>query len=233
MTKIKGAKFLSGLNVQQQQASNVRKISVVYPQIGTLVIVFILSFVGSFKSLVWFDNKTIAVSQVSSNSSVYDTTRPEVLAFEITEEQPHIGSVETKVTTTPIPEPTATNIPTPEPTVISSPRPTFTPTPTRVPQVSFSDEEIMGFIERFAAQYSLDPNVLRYIATCESGFDQHASNGPYVGLFQFGTSAWVTARAKMGEDAALDLRLNAEESIQTASFLLADGRDDLWPNCMP
>ena len=134
-------------------------------------------------------------------------------------------------TFTPTPLPTATPTPTPTPTTKLTPTPT--PTPTVVLQPKFSSEEIHGFIERFAAQYLVDANVLRHIATCESGFNASAVNGPYVGLYQFGASSWRSNRTQMGEDVDLNLRFNAEESVQTAAFIVSKGWGSIWPNCYP
>lgn len=89
------------------------------------------------------------------------------------------------------------------------------------------------FIERFASQYSVDPNVLRHIATCESGFNANARNGPYAGLYQFGNSSWKSNRILMGEDTDPDLRYNAEESVQTAAYIISRGIKNIWPNCYP
>lgn len=139
-------------------------------------------------------------------------------------------------TPTPISTPTQTLTPTP------TPLPTLTPTPSpgqkpsgseTVPQPKFSQEEIHGFIENFAAQYGVDPNVLRHIAVCESGLRANAVNGPYVGLFQFGSSSWINNRRLMGEDLNLDLRFNAEESVKTAAFIASRGIKNIWPNCYP
>jgi hypothetical protein len=146
---------------------------------------------------------------------------------------------QTPPTQIPSPTPTLTPtsfptvMPTPTPTPTMKPTPTPTPTPTAVPQPDFSQEEIHGFIERFAAQYSVDPNVLRHIAACESGFNASAVNGPYVGLYQFGITSWRSNRTQMGEDADPNLRLNAEEAIQTAAFIVSKGMGNLWPNCFP
>lgn len=123
--------------------------------------------------------------------------------------------------------------PTPLPSPTPTPLPTTGPTPTSVSQPKFSQEEIHGFIERFAGQYGVDPNVLRHIAVCESGFRTDAVNGPYTGLYQFGSSSWVNNRQLMGEDGSLDLRFNAEESVQTAAFIVSKGIKNIWPNCFP
>jgi len=142
---------------------------------------------------------------------------------------------------TPVPGMAATSFPTEKKTPTPSPQPSITCVPTLLPSpiptvLSFprySQEEIHGFIDRFSDQYEVDPNVLRHIATCESGFNASSVNGPYVGLFQFGNSSWVNNRNLMGEDTNLDLRFNAEESVQTAAFIVSKGIKHIWPNCYP
>ncbi len=140
-------------------------------------------------------------------------------------------------TPTMIPKPTLTPTPTPSPTPTPTPTPiptpTSTPTPTPVPQPQFSQEEIHALIERFAGQYGVDPNVLRHLAVCESGFRQEAINGLYLGLFQYAKTTWKNIRILMGEDPDPDLRLNAEESVQTAAYSIAVGKKGIWPNCFP
>jgi hypothetical protein len=125
--------------------------------------------------------------------------------------------------------------PTPEPTETPSPTPSPTPVPTKtpIPQPVYSSEEIHGFIERFAAQYGVDPNVLRHLAVCESGFNPLATNLNYAGLFQFSPHTWIKYRQLMGEDADISLRLNAEEAVQTAAYALSINHDSIWPNCAP
>lgn len=124
--------------------------------------------------------------------------------------------------------------PTPTPTV--SPTPIITPKPTPKPTLrpsAISSQEVNGLIDRFAAQYAVDPNVLRHVAICESGFKSNAVNGDYVGLFQFGPTTWKNNRKLMGEDVDLNLRFNAEESIQTGAYLISKGKSGIWPNCFP
>jgi len=123
--------------------------------------------------------------------------------------------------------------PTESPTPVSTKRPTPKPTrkPTPIPPIT--SQEINGFIDRFASQYAVDPNVLRYIAICESGFNPSAVNGAYVGLFQFGPITWMTNRVLIGENPNRELRLNAEESIQTAAYMLSTRGGKFWPNCIP
>ncbi len=137
---------------------------------------------------------------------------------------------------TPEPTPETTEEPTPSPTPKPTPKPSPTITPTPVPTPTpVAPEAIHGFIDRFAAQYNVDVNVLRYIAVCESGFNPSAinRNHDYVGLYQFGPITWKNNRTDMGEDPNPDLRFSAEESAQTAAFMLSIGRGGIWPNCLP
>jgi len=133
-----------------------------------------------------------------------------------------------------VPSPTPTT-PTPTPTPSTSPTPTPTPkpSPTPPPVLPVSSQEIHAFIERFAGQYAVDPNVLRYIAVCESGFNPLAQKAGYAGLYQFGSTTWKNFRVLIGEDPASSLRLNAEEAVQTAAFALSQGKTSIWPNCTP
>jgi len=129
--------------------------------------------------------------------------------------------------------PTAAPTPTPRPTLTPQPTKIPRPTPTPFPVKTYTPQEIHGFIERYASQYNLDVNVLRHVAVCESGFNPLAVNGPYIGLYQFGPTAWKNNRAIMGEDSELNLRYDAEESVQTAAYLISIGRSNIWPNCFP
>lgn len=126
---------------------------------------------------------------------------------------------------TPSPEPTSS----PKPTI----KPTIKPTPTPIPQPQFTQSQIYEFTNRFAGQYGVDPNVIRHIAQCESGFNPNAKYLNYVGLFQFDAATWKNLRAKMGEDENADLRANAEEAVQTAAYAISKGSRGIWPNCNP
>ncbi len=147
---------------------------------------------------------------------------------------PQTLGVEKEATPTITETPTPT--PSPTPTVTPSPKPTITPTPSSTPTPvppAYTSQQINGFIDRFSSQYSVDPNVLRHIAVCESGFNPVAINGPYFGLFQFGPNTWNSNRLLMGEDAGLNLRLDAEEATQTAAYILSVRGGGVWPNCAP
>jgi soluble lytic murein transglycosylase-like protein len=79
----------------------------------------------------------------------------------------------------------------------------------------------------------VDPNVLRHIAVCESGFNPLASNLAYAGLYQFSPNTWQNYRGNMGEETNTDLRFNAEEAVQTAAFVLSINQAYIWPSCVP
>src|SRR3989344_1977791 len=136
-----------------------------------------------------------------------------------------------EVTPTVVPSPTVTPTNTPIPT--STPRPTRVPTPTPKPQPKFTSEEIYNFTNQYGGQYGVDPNVIRHVALCESGFKPGARNYIYAGLFQFDARTWRVYRQKMGKDADPDLRYNAQEAVQTAAYALSLGHGKIWPNCYP
>lgn len=127
--------------------------------------------------------------------------------------------------------PSPTETPTSTPTI--KPTPTITPTPTPIPQPEFSSEQIYGFIEKYASQYGVSPDILRRIAYCESDFKPDATSIGYAGLFQFGPITWKDIRMKMSEIADIDLRFNAKEAVKTASFVLQQNKAYIWPNCAP
>jgi len=102
--------------------------------------------------------------------------------------------------------------------------------PTPSPAAS---KEINEYIDRFSSQFGIDPNVLRYVAICESGFRSNATNGKYAGLFQFDTTTWSNIRKEIGENPDERLRLSAEEAVQTAAYAISKGKERLWPNCIP
>ncbi len=142
---------------------------------------------------------------------------------------------------TPDPTPTPTPTPSPSPTPSPTPKPTPKPTPTPVPTPSpsptptpksYTRAEIEALIDRFAGQYGTDAGLLKFIAQCESEFNPLAVNGAYAGLFQFGPVTWGSNRKAMGEDPNTNLRLDAEESAQTAAYVLSTRGGGVWPNCL-
>lgn len=149
--------------------------------------------------------------------------RPKVLAAAVT------PTLVPSPTLTPMPSPTLT--PTPKPTPTATPTPI--PTPTPKPQPKYTSEEIYNFTNQFGGQYGVNPNILRAIAVCETGFNPLAQNHQYAGLFQFDAWTWSRFRAMMGEDPNPDGRYDAKAAVQTAAYMVSKGYGRLWPNCYP
>jgi hypothetical protein len=131
------------------------------------------------------------------------------------------------------PTPFLTPVPTPILTPSPKPTPVKTPKPTPIPQPKFTSQQINEFIDRFSGQYGVSPDVMRYIALCESGFNPSAQNLGYAGLFQFDSTTWKNLRLKMGEDVNINLRFNAEEAVQTAAYAISISDRGIWPHCYP
>lgn len=126
--------------------------------------------------------------------------------------------------TTPAPSPVITPLPTPK----STPKPKATLMPSPTPATS---AQIDGWFNHYANKESIEKELLRKIALCESKYNQFAKNGDYVGLFQFSSGTWVTTRRQMNQNPNPDLRYDAEESIRTAAFRLSTVGLAAWPNC--
>src|SRR3989344_4908892 len=135
----------------------------------------------------------------------------------------------TTPTPTAEPAPTATPEPTSTPTPTFTPTPTDTPTPTPTPIAAPVDLEAL--FTKYSNEYSVDKDLLKRIADCESHFNSEAVNGDYIGMFQFATSSWSSTRSAMGLDTNPDLRRNSEEAIRTTAFKIANGGQSSWPNC--
>jgi len=148
---------------------------------------------------------------------------------------PAVLSKKAEATQTPTPTstPKPTETSTPKPTIAATQKPTLAPTPIPVPK--YTSEQVHGFVERFAGQYGVDPNVLRALAICETDFNPEAisPNGFYYGLFQFGSTTWQNLRKEMGENSDPNLRLDAEEAAQTAAYAVSKGKRGMWPECNP
>lgn len=144
------------------------------------------------------------------------------------------------ITATPTPAPSQSSsptIPTPENTRDEATRPTTTsiliptPTPTVPLQYTSPVTGYDGMIETYGAQYRVDANILKKIASCESGFNPNALNGPYGGMYQFAAQTWINTRSQMGRDTNPDLRFDAKEAIMTAAFKISRDGTGAWANC--
>lgn len=172
-----------------------------------------------------------------SGSVVFYQGKAKILGTSTQKSEDAVLTDQTSPTATPTPRPSreATEgkaTPTPTPTPAPTLSPTLTPTPIPAP-ATYSPEQIQQFISRFAGQYGVDEHVLRHIAQCESGMNPLSINGPYAGIFQFHANTWETNRKAIGESTDSHLRLDAEEAIQTAAFVLAERGGGAWPNCTP
>lgn len=103
--------------------------------------------------------------------------------------------------------------------------------PTPTPDV-WAPPEYEPWFAQYAGQYGVDKNMLERLANCESHFNVNAQNGANVGMFQFTPGTWDKYRKLMGLDPNPDLRVNAEESIKTAAFLLQQRGPAPWPSCL-
>lgn len=125
---------------------------------------------------------------------------------------------------------------TPTPTISTTP--TFTPTPspeptlipTSIPQTT-TTKSLDYLFTLYGSRYGVDSQVLKKIAGCESGFDVNQITGDYAGLFQFGSTPWIEARGRLGENNDLNLRFNAEESIKTAAHEIQIKGTSGWGDC--
>lgn len=129
-------------------------------------------------------------------------------------------------TITPTFTPTSTS--TPSPTL--APTPTATPSPTLTPAIILP-KDLDDFFTKYSNEYSVDKELLKRIANCESNLNPNASTSLYAGLFQFAEPIWIQTRILMGQNSDVNLRFNAEESIRTAAFMVSQGHLGIWPNC--
>ena len=141
----------------------------------------------------------------------------------------------------PVPTLIPTQIPSPNPT--STPSPTNTPTPTRrplptkipIPTSKLTSAQIYEMTNIYGNKYRVDPNILRHIAICESGFNPLADNGQYAGMYQYSISTWQSYRKAMQLNPDPILRFDPEEAIKTTAYILSlyPNTQNNWPNCHP
>jgi len=205
---------------------------------------FGISLAGFFGYMSYHDVKNPVIPEkVLSAATEQPTSTPEVTYFPEFTISP---------TVTPSPEPTITPKPTStvKPTSTATPKPTLTPTPKvssspsptpvvlsiqstpgPTPDV-WSPSQLEPWFAQYAGVYGIDKNVMERIANCESHFNPNASNGEYLGLFQFSPGTWVNYRGQMGLDSNQSLRTNSEEAIKTAAFAISKSGTGMWPSCL-
>lgn len=130
-------------------------------------------------------------------------------------------------------KPSATPTPTNSPTPTLTPTPTpIPPTPTRIPTpVIVVSANLDDLFTKYSNEYSVDKELLKRIAKCESGLNPNASTSLYAGLYQFSESLWVSTRTLMGHNSDPNLRFDAQEAIRTAAFMISQNHLGIWPNC--
>ena len=92
-------------------------------------------------------------------------------------------------------------------------------------------KDIETLFEKYSQEYSLDKELLKKIAQCESGFKPQAINGPYAGMYQYLATTWASQRKAMGLNTDEQLRFDAEEAIKTAAFQIRRQGSGPWPVC--
>lgn len=87
-----------------------------------------------------------------------------------------------------------------------------------------------GAVDQYAKEYNVSPELMNCILFKESSYNPSAKNknSSATGMAQFIKSTWTSFRTRMGEDANLDLRLDARESIKTLAWALSKGYKNHW-----
>lgn len=142
-------------------------------------------------------------------------------------QKPNVLNPLSKIQPSPTPTSTITPTPTETPTPKNTPTPTATPTPAPV----IAPANLNDLFIRYSNQYSINTELLKRIAKCESNFNPGANAHGYGGLFQFSEVLWNQTRTLLHWDANPDLRFNTEESIKTAAFMVSQNHLGIWPQC--
>ncbi len=175
-------------------------------------------------------------------STPTETPEPTVTATpEPTSEPTIISSTPTvKPTIKPTLRPTIkiTVIATPTATLIPTNTPSSTPTPAPMPTLATitlpaSKAWMEQFFVESSNRYHVDINLLKKIADCESHYNPGvvSRNELYSGMYQFSASTWIANRDRMGKDHNPDLRFGAQESIDTAAYVISTQGPGAWPAC--
>ena len=122
---------------------------------------------------------------------------------------------------------TPTNTPSPTPTPIP---PTSTPTTMPTP-IIITSTVLDELFTKYSSEYSVDKELMKRIAYCESGLNPNANTSQYAGLYQFSESLWISTRTLMRQNSDPNIRFNAEEAIRTAAFMISQNHLYIWPNC--
>lgn len=168
---------------------------------------------------------TVVIGLNSVGSSVYAPT-PSTPTAEINQYMAAQDDLSAQTIALALQEPELT--PSPTPVVY---KPAATPAPTRVPQPIPAPAELEQWFSTYAGAFGVNPDLLKTIARCESGFNPNSQGGIYGGMFQYSASTWSSTRNAMGLDPDPDLRYNAEEAIKTSAWKISAGGIGAWPHC--
>ncbi len=124
-----------------------------------------------------------------------------------------------------------TETPTPTTTPSPTPIPSYTPVPTNTP-IPLPVSSYESLFDQFSNQYTVDKNLLKKIALCESGINPSSNGGIYAGMYQFAERTWINTRSQMGADTNPDLRFSAKDAIETAAFKISHGGIGAWSGCL-
>lgn len=121
----------------------------------------------------------------------------------------------------------ATPVPTPAPTPSPTPSPTATPTsePSSGGGTTYSRSQVIAGIR---AAWGADDDEAVQVAACESGYNTRATNGQFLGLWQFRIETWRTYGGSG------DPRDHSPEEQTRVAYNLYRARGWApWPGCAP
>jgi hypothetical protein len=87
-------------------------------------------------------------------------------------------------------------------------------------------EAVRAVVLAAAMSHGVDPDVMDRIALCESGYNARAMNGPYVGVFQLGS----TKQKQFLAEGYTDL-FDAAQQANFVAERLAAGEIASWAGC--
>lgn len=147
---------------------------------------------------------------------------------------PFLSDQNPNTTANPINSPIPSNIILTYLVITETPIPTRTPTPTKIPTptiIHYSFSQFEQWFDQYAGEKSVNKDLLKKIAVCESNLNPQAVNGIYAGLYQFSESSWKKTRVQMNQDNNPKLRFDPQEAIKTGAFKLATDGSAAWSNC--
>lgn len=97
------------------------------------------------------------------------------------------------------------------------------------PVPTMNELEVM--FQAYGNYYGVNPKQLRHLALCESRFRPWVTNGIHAGMYQYNPRTWSATRERMRQDPNPDLRFDAEESVKTTAYKIANEGSGAWVVC--